>query len=247
MEKPDCQTSSSETVSKFRNNYIEVWNHKRSKFRRTNVTNLKTALSPFACYSMINLHFAVRSTYQSYKWLHGKIVEFYVKVRTKTLGPYTFGTRWPPETMNFGFWHCNCACRIYRAFVWLQYVRRSASIVRCQAPPLLPPRTVLLPVKHSEAETRRSESTWDTDIGESWTLRDSSVLGCGGVSLTVWLQTFRKTFETSVNTHPTTHSITSQNTWSLPLLEKLELLQFETNSGVNNKSDPPCSESSLYY
>ena len=87
MEKPDCQTSSSETVSKFRNNYIEVWNHKRSKFRRTNVTNLKTALSPFACYSMINLHFAVRSTYQSYKWLHGKIVEFYVKVRTKLWAP----------------------------------------------------------------------------------------------------------------------------------------------------------------
>jgi hypothetical protein len=183
---------------------------------------------------MINCHFTFRSTYQSYKWLRENIVEFYVKVRTKTLGPDSdLRKLW-----TWGFWHCNCACRMCRAFVWLQYVRRSASIVQRQGPPLLPPRTVLVTVKHSEAETRRFESTWDTDIDESWTLRNSSVLGCGGVSLTVWLQTLRKTFETSVNTHPTTQSITSQKTWSLPvlLLEKLELLQFEANSEVHHKS-----------
>lgn len=86
--------------SKFRNNYIKVWNHERSKFRRTNVTNFEITLCPFACYSMINFYFAFRSTYQSYKWLREKIVEFYVKFRTKILGPHTFGTQWPLETMN---------------------------------------------------------------------------------------------------------------------------------------------------
>lgn len=131
----------------------------------------------------------------------------------------------------------------------MQYVRRSARIVRRQAPPLLPPRSVLLPVKHSEAETRRSDSNWDTHIRESWTLRDSGVLGCGGVSLAVWLPTFRKTFEPSVNTHTPTQHITSQKTGSLPvpLLQNLEHLQFQTDSEVHHKSDPLCSESSQYY
>ena len=65
----------------------------------------------------------------------------------------------------------------------------------------------------------------------------------------VWLQTFRKTFETSVNTQQTTQSVTSRKTWTLPvpLLENVELLQAEANSEVHHKYDPLCSESSQYY
>lgn len=86
-------------------------------------------------------------------------------------------------------------------------------------------------------------------IRDSWTLRGSNVLGCGGVSLAVWSPTFRKTVETSVNTHPSTQSITSQKTWSLPvpLSENLERLQFEINPEVHHKSDPLCSQSSQNY
>jgi hypothetical protein len=146
MEKPDCQTSRifKQAHPKESVNFEIII----LKCEITKVQNSEGLTSRTSRLHFVHLPVTLRSIFTSPFDLPVSLTSDFVnkvsnsrqKSELKLLAPTRLVHGDLRKLWIWGFWHCNCACRIYRAFAWLQYVSRSASTVRHQAPPLLPPR-----------------------------------------------------------------------------------------------------------